>query len=161
MRANADLENALAHYTENHFCDVPIKNAITIRFGKKAKRQLGSIKMLPDKSTLITISGLFKDPKVPSYVVEETIVHEFIHYAHGFSSPLKKSYEYPHKHGIMRREFEARGLLELHTKSKKWIKDNWQSYLQKNGYHIQRRRRVYVNRDPLSQIVSKLSRYLR
>ena len=49
MRDNKYLENLLYDIWENHFCDVPRINLVTIKYGKHAKRQLGSIKLIKDR----------------------------------------------------------------------------------------------------------------
>ena len=131
---------------EGHFNDIPRKNLILIKFGKRAKRQLGSIKWVKSNTkiksilrkrykdidyqddgriTLITITSLFKDQKIPEYVIEATIAHEMVHYAHGFFSPLKQIYNNPHKGSIIRKEMEKRGLGNIYRKSKRWLKVNW------------------------------------
>ncbi len=147
MNRNNDwLENLMYHLWENHFNDIPRKNLVLIKFGRRAKRQLGCIKWVrgntkvkgllkkrkddhavqDDKRvSLIIITALFRDKKVPKYVVEATIAHEMIHYAHGFHSPLKQLYRHPHKGGIIRKEMEARGLSSLWRRSKRWLKKKW------------------------------------
>ncbi|MBN2016277.1 hypothetical protein JW766_05615 [Candidatus Dojkabacteria bacterium] len=146
QRDNKWLEQIMYELWEDHFNDIPRKNLVLIKFGRKAKRQLGSIrwvkrdtrvksiikKRLDDfdyqddkRVTLITITSLFKSPRVPEYVIRATIAHEVIHYAHGFFSPLKQMFNHPHKGGLIRREMQARGLLLIYKKSKKWLKEKW------------------------------------
>jgi len=131
---------------EDHFNDIPRKNSVLIKFGRRSKRQLGSIKWVRNSTkvktllrqkgdemkgqddrrvSLITITALYQNLRVPEYIVKETIAHEMIHYAHGFFSPIKKIYSHPHQGGLIRREMEERGLGELHRRSKKWLKTNW------------------------------------
>lgn len=141
MRDNLHLNEQLAHYCAHHFDDVKLINPVEISFGRKAKTRLGSIKLVENISK-ITITGFFKDPNIPQYVVDETIVHEFIHYTHGFSSLHEQQYQHPHKHGIIRNECHKRDLLDLHIKSQKWIKENWHKYLQSNGVSPYRQRRT-------------------
>jgi hypothetical protein len=135
---------------ENHFNDVPRKNYVLIKFGKRAKRQLGCIKWVKSDTkvrnllrkkkrelgyhdhnsvSLITVTSLYKDPQIPQVVVEATIAHEMIHYAHGFFSPLKQLYDHPHKGGIIRKEMIKRGLRDMYYESKRWLKENWPSYV--------------------------------
>lgn len=132
MRTNDHLIEQLAHYHQNHFHDISLENPVEISFGRKAKTRLGSIKLIENTSK-ITITGFFKDPDIPQFVVDETIVHEFIHYTHGFNSTLPQKYKHPHKHGIIRKECERRDLIDLHRKSQQWLKQNWHLYLQKNA----------------------------
>jgi len=131
---------------EDHFNDVPRKNLVLIKFGRGAKRQLGSIQWVRGRTrvksllrkkayqqqfqddrriTLITITSLFQSERIPRYVVKATIAHEMIHYAHGFFSPLKQIYNHPHKGGLIRKEMEKRGLGNLYRRSKKWLKGKW------------------------------------
>ncbi len=153
MRDNSWLEQKMYEIWEDHFNDIPRKNLVLIKFGKNAKRQLGSIRWVEGRTkvktflrkfkeklhhqdderiTLITISSLFKDLSIPEYVIEATIAHEMIHYAHGFFSPLSQIYNHPHKGGIIRKEMEKRGLKEIYKTSKRWLKESWREYLKEN-----------------------------
>ncbi|HEC64104.1 MAG TPA: hypothetical protein ENI23_02280 [bacterium] len=125
---------------------------VIIRFGRRSKTQLGSIKWASNKTTgvkkvleelykefgkdlkelfddkrisVITVSRLYQGEKVPEYVIDSTIAHEMIHYAHGFSSPLKQLYRHPHKGGVIKKEMYERGMGETWSKAKKWLKKNW------------------------------------
>lgn len=169
MRTNEDLEQRLNFFIKNYFSDVPIKNKVTISFGRRAKRQLGSIRMMKDGSSKITITAFYKDENIPQVVVDETIIHEFVHYAHGFSSPLPQYYKHPHKHGIMRKEFDKRGLIDIYTTSKKWLKENWHLYLieqgveQKSSQRKKPRKRTSKKRkqqDPLVLFIKKFRKLL-
>lgn len=145
-RDNDWLEKLMYEIWEDHFNDIPRKNLVLIKFGRRSKRQLGSIKWVrgstkvkallrkkgkelnhqdDDRISLITITALYKNTRVPEYVVKETIAHEMIHYAHGFFSPLKNVYKHPHQGGLIRKEMETRGLKDLHRKAKKWLKIHW------------------------------------
>lgn len=150
VRDNKYLENLLYDIWESYFCDIPRLNLVTIRYGKHSKRQLGSIKWIKDRDTylrylkkynlsdtlfehpsvsLITVTRYFAYEHIPEYVIKATIVHELCHYTHGFSSPLEKQYKHPHRGNIVKKEFEQRGLLDIYTDSKRWIKDNWISVI--------------------------------
>ncbi|MFA6296038.1 MAG: hypothetical protein WC663_01675 [Patescibacteria group bacterium] len=148
MRDNNWLKQRLLFFLQNHFSDVPIKNEIVILFGRKAKARLGSIKLNPkNNQTVITLTSYFKDEKIPQFVVDGTIIHELVHYAHGFNSPLAQSFRHPHKGGIIRSEMAKRGLEEYFVKSKIWLKQNWPSVVKskvKNHKYKIRRRRVNV-----------------
>ncbi len=132
------LENLLADIWFKYFGDVEQSNDVYIRYGRKAKRRLGSIGINPEDrySTVITINPLYQDLEVPEYVVVATIVHEMTHYAHGFNSPHYQKHRHPHSGGVIRKEFAERGLENLYVKQKKWLKNNWQNIL--NKYFIEK-----------------------
>ncbi len=121
------LQFQLDSIWDEYFSEVPQDNIVRIEYGRKAKRRLGSIRLDPtDRDTsIITINRIFADAEVPEFVVQATIVHELSHYAHGFNSPLNQAKAHPHAGGVMRREFDERGLLSLYTQQKKWLKTNW------------------------------------
>jgi hypothetical protein len=146
MRNEKFLENLLYELWENHFCDVPRRNLVLIKYGKYSRRQLGSIKLATegtrikgllrrrkedyeiqdDKSiTVITVTRYFQDESIPEFVVRATIAHELCHYAHGFSSPLQKRFKNPHQGNIIDKELANRGLLEEQKRADAWLKDNW------------------------------------
>ena len=146
MRNTEFLENTLYDLWENHFCDIPRKNLVLIKYGKYSKRQLGSIKLankhtkikglLKNKEqdyiaqdnktiTVITLTRYFQNEIVPDFIVKATIAHELCHYAHGFSSPLQKSFSKPHQGGIIKKELKKRGLIEKQIEADKWLKENW------------------------------------
>lgn len=148
MRDIRWLEEQMFEIWENYFNDIPRENLVVIKFGRRSKSQLGSIKWANKKTrgikkfvekregidddsriTVITITSLFKDEKIPDYVVRSTIAHEMIHYAHGFHSPLKQVYKHPHQGGVIRKEMENRGMEKMYKESKKWLKENWRKYL--------------------------------
>ncbi|MDD3647043.1 MAG: hypothetical protein PHS44_00885 [Candidatus Dojkabacteria bacterium] len=145
-RNNSWLEELMYDLWEDYFNDVPRRNYVLIKFGRGAKRQLGSIKWVrgdtrvkkllkskmreldgqdDDRITVITITSLFKSLRVPEYVVKSTVAHEMVHYAHGFFSPLKQIYNHPHKGGLIRKELTKRGLYKMYQRSKKWLKEKW------------------------------------
>lgn len=126
MRTNQDLERELQGLLSGPFSDMPLVNVITIRFGQKARRRFGSIKMKPDrKVSQITINGIFKLEEIPMEIIQATIAHELAHYAHGFCSPLPQKYKNPHQGGVIKIEMIARGLLHLYEFEKRWTKLNW------------------------------------
>lgn len=146
MRDEKFLENLLYEIWENHFCDIPRKNFVIIKFGKYSKRQLGSIKLAnrntkikgimrkkrsdyevqDDKSiTVITLTRYFQNETIPEFVIRSTIAHELCHYAHGFNSPLQKRFQKPHQGSVINKELEKRGLLEKQKETDTWLKENW------------------------------------
>ena len=146
MRNEKFLENLLYELWENHFCDIPRKNLVLIKYGRYSRRQLGSIKLAregtrikgllnkkkedydvqDDKSiTVITITRHFENENIPEFVVRATVAHELCHYAHGFSSPLQKRFKNPHQGHIIDKELANRDLLDEQRKADLWLKDNW------------------------------------
>jgi hypothetical protein len=132
-RDEAWLQEVLDKIWDNYFPDVAQENDVRIIYGRRAKRRLGSISLDPDdrKTSVITMNGLFRDPNIPEFVVEATIVHELTHYAHGFNSPLDQAQAHPHAGGVMRREFAERGLLDLFQMQKRWLKENWSGVIER------------------------------
>jgi hypothetical protein len=144
-RDDAWLQDLLDQTWDNHFSDVPQDNDVRIEFGRRAKRRLGSIRLDQNdrKTSVITMNGIFKLSEVPEFVVQATLVHELTHYAHGFNSPLAQKQSHPHAGGVMRREFEERGLLELYLKQKRWLKAYWGELLiQEFGTPVRRIKQV-------------------
>ena len=150
MRNEKFLENILFDLWENHFCDIPRKNLVLIKFGKYSRRQLGSIRLANQKTkikgllkekwydytvqddkrvTVITINKYFKDEVIPEFVVRSVIAHELCHYAHGFSSPLEKRFDKPHRGSIIKKEMKARGLLYDQERADDWLENNWRSVI--------------------------------
>lgn len=123
MRDDAWLLSRLDIIWTQHFSDIPQLNPVVISFGRFARLRFGSIKLdRRSGNTYITISGMFKDRKVPQAVVDHTIAHELVHYAHGFSSPHVRLHRFPHEGGIVKREMEKRGLTSLLRAYREWIK---------------------------------------
>lgn len=118
------LEVRLSEIWEQYYADVPREESLVIQFGSKTKHRLGSIKRRTGRS-IITVTGYFRDPQVPEYVIDETIAHELAHYSHGFESPLPQLYRYPHEGGIVRKELAKRGLSLIHRQSRRWLRDHW------------------------------------
>lgn len=123
MRDDKWLLSRLDTLWGEFFEDVPQINPVFIKFGRFSRLRLGSIKLEPrTNKTYITITGMFKDPIIPQDVVDHTIVHELIHYVHGFSSPHKRLHKFPHEGGVIKREMENRGLSYLYEAYRAWIK---------------------------------------
>ncbi|MEK7617420.1 MAG: hypothetical protein AAB414_05200 [Patescibacteria group bacterium] len=106
-----------------YFEDIKQDNPVFVKFGRVTKFRLGSIR-LDRKSgrSFITVSGMFKDTKIPQGVVDHTLAHELIHYTHGFSSKRVRMHKYPHAGGIVQKEMKNRGMGHLIQSYKKWIK---------------------------------------
>jgi len=133
-RDDAWLHQLLDDTWDCYFNDVPQDNIVRIKFGRKARTRLGSISLdrnEPDVS-VITMNGHFRDPAIPEFVVQATLVHELTHYAQGFNSPHQQAQAHPHAGGVMKREFTERGALELYIRQKRWLKTNWRNYILQN-----------------------------
>ncbi len=158
-RDNDWLIDRLAEIWYRYFPDIEQKNEVQIVFGRRSKTRLGSIGMNGWKDhkwhqayqssrkgktgvSVITITGYFKDPQIPSYVVAATIAHELVHYAHGFHSPHPQLYRYPHQGGIVDKELKKRGVGEILRQQKQWLKANWQNFTP--ARITNRKRRSYV-----------------
>lgn len=137
MRDDKWLFSELDKIWDKYFPDVPQDNDVRIVWGRRARGCLGSIKQGEASrgkhpETVITINSLFKDTKIPEYVVRGTIAHELSHYTHGFHSPIEQKYETPHAHGVIKKELAGRGLDKIYRAQKIWLKKNWREYLEKN-----------------------------
>lgn len=123
-RDNSWLLSRLDHIWSEYFQDVDQTNPIVIKFGRYSKYRLGSIKLSKRTNrSLITITGMFKDEKIPTAVVDHTLAHELVHYAHGFSSKRTRLHKYPHAGGVVQREMEERGVGHLNKAYKTWVKE--------------------------------------
>lgn len=125
----------LDYLWEKYFPDIPQTNKVFIKFGRFAKFRLGSIRLdRHTKSSYITITAMFKDPKIPSEVVDHTIGHELTHYAHGFSSTYPRLHRYPHAGGVVGMEMRQRGMENSYKSYKIWIKEYKQSLRRRYGW---------------------------
>jgi len=154
MRNQEWLENRFEYIYRKYFADLEAPNQIEIKWGRRSRRQLGCIKkerpsagwriadhFKPDFVTIIVLNGLFKDEKIPLFVIDAVIAHEMSHYAHGFNSPLPQKHYHPHKGGIIRKELKKRDLAALEHRQKLWMKENWQKYLNDNFPSARRTRK--------------------
>ncbi len=143
MRDDIWLQELLDNTWDSYFADVPQANTVRIVFGKRAKRQLGSIRRdrKQPEITIITLNGLFKSPDIPAFIPQATLVHELTHYAHGFNSPLEQKHAHPHAGGVIRAEYAERGLLWLYQDQQKWLKANWPAIVAANFAPTLRRAR--------------------
>lgn len=132
VRNNVWLLSRLDHLWTEHFADVSQDNPVFIKFGRYSKFRLGSIKQhRHSKSSIITITGMFKDPRIPMDVVDHTIGHELVHYTHGFSSSKPRLHKYPHAGGIVDTEMKGRGMGYLIKGYKNWVKEYRKQLTQK------------------------------
>ena len=145
-RDNNWLLSRLDFIWSKYFADIPqtnkplatlgtvllTQNKVFIKFGRNTKFRLGSIRLnTQTKASYITITSMFKDLKIPSEVVDHTIGHELVHYAHGFSSVHPRLHRYPHAGGVVRREMADRGMEHLYGAYKAWMKE-YRKYLLAN-----------------------------
>jgi hypothetical protein len=108
------LLTRLNHLWDVYFDNVSQDNPVFIRFGRYSRFRLGSIRLeRTTKKSYITITGMFKDPRIPTEVVDHTIAHELCHYTHGFSSTKPRLHKYPHHGGVIKKELESRGMHKL------------------------------------------------
>lgn len=162
MRDNFWLEQKMNTIWNQYFSDVKRLNTIKIHFGRKAKRRLASIRQInrynKNSDTEIKVTGYYKDPAVPEFIVDVTIAHELCHYAHGFASPLPQFSKFPHKGDIVDHELKKRGLGQFLAEQEKWLKDNWNGMVNDEifikKHHYSRRK------DPKKTIFSDFFRRL-
>ena len=134
MRNDIWLLSRLDFIWSNFFSDIPQKNRVYIRFGRFAKYRLGSIRLnRKTGASHIIITSLFKNSDIPSEVVDHTIGHELVHYAHGFSSARPRLHKYPHAGGVVKKEMGDRGMEYLYLAYKNWIK-SYRDLLRVNRY---------------------------
>lgn len=134
-RTNGWLALQLRDVHTQFFADVPVSNRLLVRFGRITKTRLGSITSRPrpvkgDKNarpvkSIITVNGLLRDQRVPLSVIQAVLGHEFVHYTHGFHSPLPQLYRFPHQSGIVDRELKKRGLTALLAAETDWTKQHF------------------------------------
>ncbi|MBI2011679.1 hypothetical protein HYS91_02830 [Candidatus Daviesbacteria bacterium] len=123
IRDDKWLLSRLDHLWTNYFGSVKQVNPVFIKFGRHSRLRLGSIRLDSiNKNSYITITGMFKDPRIPQEIVDHTIAHELCHYAHGFSSPKTRLHKYPHHGGVIKKELEARSLHHLVVAYAGWVK---------------------------------------
>lgn len=133
-RDNSWLLSRLDFIWTKYFADIPQTNKVFIKFGRFAKYRLGSIRLSKKtKASFITITSMFKDPKIPQEVVDHTIGHELVHYTHGFSSPSPRLHRYPHAGGVVRLEMKERGMERLYKAYKTWMKEYRKQLTINNG----------------------------
>jgi hypothetical protein len=124
QRDNTWLITRMNYLWTNYFPDVEQGNPVQIRFGRYSKYRLGSIKLSKrTRRSFITITSMFKEANIPAAVVDQTIAHELVHYAHGFSSFRPRLHRYPHAGGIVNKELKRRGMVDLVKAYKAWVKD--------------------------------------
>jgi hypothetical protein len=134
LRNNIWLANRLEWLWKTYFSDVEIANTVYVRFGRPARTRLGSIKYgrkTTNPNTYITVTGHFRNPIVPEYVIDAVLAHELSHYTHGFFSPHPQIHKNPHQHGVIDKELTKRGLEDIMRLQKSWLKENWRDFLRK------------------------------
>jgi len=131
MRNNVWLKNIAQEIWFKYFHDISPVNDLRVKFGKRAKWQLGCIRQSRKKGSpsIVTLNGHFKNPTVPEFVAKSILAHEFVHYLSGFSSSRPRLFRYPHRGGIIEMEMKKRGLSEIEKKQRKWIDKNWKNFI--------------------------------
>lgn len=134
MRDNTWLAQQMKELYDAYFQDVPVENTILVKFGRTSRTRFGSIIAKPTTGyklpvTYISINALFKDEIVPEFVIQATLLHEFVHYTHGFHSPIPQKHRYPHQGGIVNKEIRARGAGAILAQQLKWIKHEYRDFL--------------------------------
>lgn len=146
MRDDKWLELLLESVWQEYFPDVERVNDVMILFGFKAKTRLGSIKKDKFNRSIITVTGHFRDPQIPEFVVIETVAHELIHYADGFSSDHPRNHKFPHRGSIIKQEMEQRGLLEIWKQSRAWLDLYWGDIIKGEEKTKRKMRKAIVRR---------------
>lgn len=124
MRDDDWLISRLEYLWSTFFDDVIEVNPLIIRFGRYSKFRLGSIRLdRRSNRSYLTITGMFKDHKIPQGVVDHTIAHELVHYTHGFSSKRVRMHRYPHAGGVVQKEMKKRGLKCMIKAYRLWMKE--------------------------------------
>ncbi|HLD10478.1 MAG TPA: hypothetical protein VJB89_00190 [Candidatus Nanoarchaeia archaeon] len=132
MRDDLWLRDRLDKIWETLFGDVEKLNCVVIRFKGRYRNKFGHIKRLKNGDSEIIVNGMFRDERIPEFIIDLTLAHELIHYMHGFNSPHKKLFKYPHQNRIVENELRKRGFYYLKKLEKKWIKEDWLDYLKRN-----------------------------
>ena len=144
MRDDQWLKEKLEQIWVSFFPDVKRGNKVVIRFKGKSRDRFGYIKKV-NENTLIVINSLFRDERVPDFIIYNTIVHELVHYMHGFQSPLERKHKYPHKGGVVDKELRKRGFDSLLKKEKEWARKEW-GELYKEMTYQERKENSFFNR---------------
>lgn len=123
LRDNHWLASRLDFIWSKYFPEVGQTNPIHIKFGRHSKYRLGSIKLnRKNDHSYIAITAMFKNPAIPVEVIDHTIAHELVHYAHGFSSKRIRLHKYPHAGGVVKQEMESRGMGYLNRAYGVWVR---------------------------------------
>lgn len=132
-RTDEWLQNEFNLIVKNHFPEIKQVDSVTITFGRPTAVRLGSIRLMKRSErtagTLIRVNGLFRNPRIPLFVVREVIAHELAHLVHGVHTVSERRYRHPHRGGVVTTELVDRGIGEVVYLSKTWLKQNWQSFI--------------------------------
>ena len=140
MRDNKWLEQRLDQIWILLFPEVERLNQVNVQFKGRWRNKFGHIKKLKDGNTEIVINAVFKDLRVPDYIIEITLAHELVHFMHGFNSPHLKRYKHPHKGRIVEKEMIRKGFGHLIAKEKEFLKNDWPKIV--SNYKKPRIRRI-------------------
>jgi len=146
LRDNGWLKSRFDYIRQRYFFDVEIKNNIIVKFGRPTKTRMGSIKKgrrVENFNSIVTINGHFRNPNIPSYVIDAVLSHEFMHYAHGFCSPHQQAFCHPHKGGVVNQDLRERGLADILKAEKVWLKTHWKDFIKNNHPYKPRRKSIF------------------
>lgn len=152
MRDDVWLKGRMEFIWEKYFPDLARENEVSVKFKGKWKNKFGHIKM-DKKDTEIVVNGLFKDLKVPEFIIDNTLAHEIVHYLHGFQSPRKRVFKHPHKGNIVNKEMIKRGVISSMRMERNWVKNEWEMIYKgyfPNKKFKSRPGRVYIKSRSLS-----------
>ncbi len=128
MESDLLLSKKAAELIRENFPNKEITNLLIVRYGRKWKNKLGHIKPIknnPEFGTLIELNEIFKDERIPEWILDLTLLHELVHYFQGFGSNIPRERIHPHRGRCVDNELEKFGYNELLKKQKKWLKENW------------------------------------
>jgi hypothetical protein len=66
---------------------------------------------------------------IPEIIIDHVIAHELVHYVHGFGSRRPRLLRHPHQGGVIKSEFQKRGVWELYRAYQAWMKIHWRQYV--------------------------------
>jgi len=128
VRRNSEwLKERLTLLWDLYFRDAPLGYPIQVDFGRAARTRYGSI-FNEGRQCRIRVNGLFADPEVPVFVVDATLLHELVHYIHGYGSGLPKLHSSPHRGRVIEAEMERRGCLHIEEAAAVWRNQHWDDF---------------------------------
>ncbi|MGC8668110.1 MAG: hypothetical protein ACP5VE_08360 [Chthonomonadales bacterium] len=123
------LKDRLELLWTRYFSDAPVGYPIRVEFGRPARTRYGSIFNVGCQCR-IRVNGLFADPEVPEFVVDATLLHELVHYVHGYGSGLPKLHSSPHRGRVIESEMERRGCLHVEEAAAVWRNNHWEQFFE-------------------------------
>lgn len=133
------LQRRLELLWTRYFDDAPCGYPVDADFGRPARTRYGSIFNV-GCHCCIRVNGLFADPEVPEFVVDATLLHELVHYIHGYGSGLPKLHSSPHRGHVIEDEMERRGCFHIEESAAAWRSEHWERFFQSRMQSTIRRR---------------------